>query len=355
MAKGDKKKVDTAITAAQTQSNTARLGLGNTAQAGYTNATTQGAGTRKLAEDTLSDSRNQYNSFLSTGPSVDYTNAQNKLNASYGTAQGLHNDTFDEFAQTGGFSPTDAANFRARGNSPISAAYSNARDEMMRGNSLQGGYGGNFAAAQSQLARQGGAAAAQAGLNTEASLAEQIRAGRMGGAQGQAGLQTAGLGYQASMAGAMGNLALGQDQNRLAAMSGLTGVGNSLTNLYGTSDPALGYLNAMLNNQTGQAGANAMGGNKGKGFDWMSALGSGASAASSLLGNNKNNIGPSGNGYTGGFEYPNGGNVYNSNGWDANGNWQDPWGGWGGGDVNNWENYWDNPNEGRVTGSGFGS
>jgi hypothetical protein len=258
MAKGDKKKVDTAITAAQTQSTAARGNINTVATTGYNQANKQGQDTRGLAQDSFLANQGNYNKFLSTGPSADYTDAMGKLNASYNSGGNLHNDTFDEFAQTGGFSPTDAANFRARGNSPISAAYSNARDEMMRGNSLQGGYGGNFAAAQSQLARQGGAAAAQAGLNTEASLAEQIRAGRMGGAQGQAGLQTAGLGHQGSMAGAMGNLALGQDQNRLTAMSGLTGVGNSLTNLYGTSDPNTNaYLSAILNNQSGQEGADS--------------------------------------------------------------------------------------------------
>ena len=312
MAKGDAKRVNTAIDAAQSQSNTARTGLGTTAMTGYNNAVNNSTINRDLARGALGESQQGFTNYLSGQTPSPY------LAEAFGNARGLggSNATFNEFANTGGFSPQDAQNFRARGNSPISAAYSNARDEMMRGNALQGGYGGNFAAGQSQLARQGGAAASQQGLLTEASLADQIRAGRLGGAQGQAGL--AGTG-----AGIMGSLAQGQDSNRLNAMQGLTGVGNAFTNLYGTQDPALGYLNAGMNNQTGQFGANEglIGqriqasqipsnfqqgiGNVGS---VLGLLGKGASALSGLTGMAKN---------------PN--QVYNSQGYDSSGNYQDPW------------------------------
>ena len=39
---------------------------------------------------------------------------------------------FTEFSQTGGYSPNDIANMRARGISPIRAAYANAERELGR-------------------------------------------------------------------------------------------------------------------------------------------------------------------------------------------------------------------------------
>src|SRR5437773_5397071 len=47
---------------------------------------------------------------------------------------------FSEFSKTGGFSPEDLANIRARALSPVRAVYSNAQREVNRQRSLQGGY-----------------------------------------------------------------------------------------------------------------------------------------------------------------------------------------------------------------------
>lgn len=235
MAKGDAKKVDTAINAATNQSNVARTGLATTGQAGYTQAQKQGQETRNLAQNTLGQAGQNYSSFLSAGPTNDYTEALNNLRGASGTYRG--------FADSGGFSPEDMRNFRERSNAAIPAMYRNAREEAIRANTAQGGYGGGLGATLAHLTRQGSQAAGANAVSTEAALADAIRSGRLSGAAGLTGVGTA-----------MGNLTQGQEQQRLAAMSGLTNVGNALTSLYGTQDPSMAWYNAMMNNQAGQEG-----------------------------------------------------------------------------------------------------
>ena len=51
---------------------------------------------------------------------------------------------FQQFAQTGGFSPEDLANIRARAVSPVRAVYANAQQNVNRQRALQGGYSPGF-------------------------------------------------------------------------------------------------------------------------------------------------------------------------------------------------------------------
>jgi hypothetical protein len=96
---------------------------------------------------------------------------------------------FTEFSTTGGYSPEDIANMRARGISPIRAAYANAERELQRGRSLQGGYSPNMAAAQVKMAREQGQSAADATQNVEAGLAEARNRGRLAGLTGMSGIE----------------------------------------------------------------------------------------------------------------------------------------------------------------------
>jgi hypothetical protein len=101
---------------------------------------------------------------------------------------------FTEFSNTGGYSADDIANMRARGASPIRAAYANAERELQRGRSLQGGYSPNAAAAQVRMAREQGQAAADATQNVEAGLAEARNKGRLAGLTGMSGIEGQRLG-----------------------------------------------------------------------------------------------------------------------------------------------------------------
>jgi hypothetical protein len=111
-----------------------------------------------------------------------------------------YNDPFNsykgytEFSETGGYSPNDIANMRARGVSPIRSAYANAEREMGRGRALQGGYSPNMAASQVKMAREQGQSAADATQNVEAGLAEARNRGRLAGLSGMYGVENSRLG-----------------------------------------------------------------------------------------------------------------------------------------------------------------
>ena len=91
---------------------------------------------------------------------------------------------YKNFADTGGFSPDDLANIRARSVSPIRAVYANAQREVNRNRALQGGYSPNFNATMAKMAREQSYTQADAATNREAELAEQIREGKLAGLGG---------------------------------------------------------------------------------------------------------------------------------------------------------------------------
>lgn len=91
---------------------------------------------------------------------------------------------YRNFAETGGFSPDDLANIRARSVSPIRAVYANAKRDVERQKSLQGGYSPNYNATMAKLAREQSYTQADAAVNREADLAELIRSGKLAGLEG---------------------------------------------------------------------------------------------------------------------------------------------------------------------------
>lgn len=96
---------------------------------------------------------------------------------------------FKQFSQSGGFSPEDLANIRARSVSPVRAVYQNAQREVNRQRSLQGGYSPGFGVLQARMQRTQGQGISDAATNAEASIAEMVQQGKLAGLQGMAGTE----------------------------------------------------------------------------------------------------------------------------------------------------------------------
>jgi len=107
--------------------------------------------------------------FTATAPgpyqsTADYTNAFSNLS---------------NLSRTGGFSPEDIANIRARAISPIRAVYANANRNLSRSKALQGGYSPNYAAATAKMSRDMSSQLSDATTNAEADIAGKVAANKM--------------------------------------------------------------------------------------------------------------------------------------------------------------------------------
>ena len=96
---------------------------------------------------------------------------------------------FKQFSQSGGFSPEDLANIRARAVSPVRAVYQNAQREVNRQRALQGGYSPGFGVLQERMQRTQGQGISDASTNAEAAIAELVQQGKLAGLQGMAGTE----------------------------------------------------------------------------------------------------------------------------------------------------------------------
>jgi hypothetical protein len=267
------------------------------------------------------------------------------------------------FAETGGYSPQDIQELRARGSAPITSAYSNAQMEINRARAI-GGAGGspNYIAAMARMQRElpGQLSTATTGVN--AALADAIRQGKLSGLAGLTGIGTqmgglasadssrqlsAGIANQGADLQAQGltQQALNNyNQMQLAALNGQSGLygttpgmasmfGNQALSAQGQQLTGQGqnqqYGLGLLNSQN-----QSYGGNSTPTPWWQSVLGGMGSAApyaAQMLGG-------------GGSTAPD--TTYDYSGTD--------WGGWQGGDMTSFNNYWNDPDNGRVTGSGLG-
>lgn len=142
-----------------------------------------------------------YQGLLDKGPSADIAASTANLK---------------DLSATGGISDADAANMRARGISPIRAAYATAQRNTDRQRGLQGGYAPNYGAVQAKMAREQSEQLAAGSTNVEAALAEMRQKGKL-----QAGT-------------AYSDAAGRQDSSTREALQGMT-------SLYGTT-PALASL-----------------------------------------------------------------------------------------------------------------
>lgn len=162
-----------------------------------------------------------YRKFLGSAPSTSTTNFE--------ALPGYRN-----FAENGGYSGQDIQDLRQRAIDPLRGVYSRAQSELNRNRALQGGYSPNFAAAQSQMARQLGHQVADTNVGVNASLADAVRQGKLAGLAGETDIN------KAQSAEGLAN--------RGQQLSGMSGA----TSLFGASPgQAQTYGNQMLTS-TGQ-------------------------------------------------------------------------------------------------------
>ena len=124
-------------------------------------------GYRNLASSAANSTAPNFNlpinipTYQTTG---DYNNAIQNL-------QGL--------SQNGGYSAQNIADLRARGVSPIRAAYGNAQEDIARQRTLQGGYSPNFTAASAKMAREMSSQMADQVTNVNAGIAQNQAANKL--------------------------------------------------------------------------------------------------------------------------------------------------------------------------------
>jgi hypothetical protein len=199
-----------------------------------------------------------------------FGNAADQGQADYGnlmnTGQGLlgtilngpvHNfgaySGYQNFANTGGFSPEDIQNMRARSVAPMRAVYANAQSDLNRQRALTGGYSPNYGAATAKMARELGYGLSDASTNTEASLADAIHQGKLAGLSGMTGIDTSLLNNQTQRLG-LANSTLGQMNNLYGTAPGMAQMyGNQMLNSTDQQLKASGLQNDIMRNYlTGQ-------------------------------------------------------------------------------------------------------
>jgi hypothetical protein len=231
--------------------------------------------------------------------------APKELGEAYGTLRESL-PTYREFAATGGYSPTDVQELRARGTAPIRSAYGNTMQNLSRSNALAGSSGApNYIAALSKAQRElpGQLASATTGVNAQ--LAEDIRSGRLAGAAGIRGVggdigQLASADANRNLAASTSNAendlrAQGMGESSLQSLRGnqLASMGGQAS-LYGTTPGMSSMFGNQALNSYGQrasmdANQNASGlglldmqlrGEQAKGQPWwQQALGAAATVA----------------------------------------------------------------------------
>lgn len=97
---------------------------------------------------------------------------------------------FANASQSGGYSPEDLQNIRARGISPIRSIYANAQRGIEHDRTLQGGYSPNFNAASVKMAREMSEQLASASTAVEADIADRVAKGKATSLSGYAQLAT---------------------------------------------------------------------------------------------------------------------------------------------------------------------
>jgi hypothetical protein len=91
---------------------------------------------------------------------------------------------YEEFAKTGGLSDKDRQNIRSRGTSGIPAMYDQMKQAQQRQAAVSGGYGPGANVMAGRMARQQQGGMADAALNSELGIQQQVNQGRQFGATG---------------------------------------------------------------------------------------------------------------------------------------------------------------------------
>lgn len=149
-------------------------------QSAYTN---YGTATKKQAgdyDDIMGKYKDTYASIPSVGSggsaiqtfNANYTKPTYTNTADYTTAIG----TAKNRAQSGVYSPSDVADIRERGISPIRSVYANAGRNINRQRALQGGYSPNYTAVSAKMAREMSSQLSDATTRVNAQIAQDIAA-----------------------------------------------------------------------------------------------------------------------------------------------------------------------------------
>lgn len=104
-----------------------------------------------------------------------------------GSAQARIVPQWQQFAETGGYTPEGLAAIRSRSYSPIRSVYSGAKRELSRQRALQGGYSPGYSTALGRFAREQGQLTSDAATNAEALIAELLQKGKLAGLTGLSG------------------------------------------------------------------------------------------------------------------------------------------------------------------------
>lgn len=115
---------------------------------------------------------------------ADYGQARGMNLADYGNLMG----GFKNFAETGGFTPEDLADFRARAVAPIRSAYAGANREVDRARALSGGSMPGYAVLKARMARDSSQGMSDASINANAAIADMVQRGKLSGLQGGSNL-----------------------------------------------------------------------------------------------------------------------------------------------------------------------
>lgn len=261
MAKGDKNKVEGQI---QTQGNQTQTGLDQTRQntlnpehgdiwANYQNAANQG-------QQDYGNIMKGYQDFA--GQNQQKANQASVTNANYTRSPEMNSamGTFKEFSDTGGYTPQQIQELRARGVSPIRSTFASAMQNLNRQKALQGGYSPNMTAAIARMQGALGSQLAEQTTNVNAGIAENQNKNRLSGASGLGGLSqsdselatrvalaNAGAANQASMF----NAGQANQTGQFNAGLGLEGLAGQRS-LYGTSPAAAATFGNQVLDSSGQ-------------------------------------------------------------------------------------------------------
>lgn len=221
MAKGDHSRMQNQV---DYQGGLAQNHLNNL----RTNLTRQNQGMENRYNVAADRGNNDYDSLMSGGMGL-VNNAAYGPTRDFGAYGGYQN-----FAQTGGFSPEDIQNIRARSVAPMRAVYANAQADVDRQKALQGGYSPNAVAAKAKMARELSYGLGDQATNTEAMIAEAIHSGKLTGLGGMTNIDSA----------------INNNMTQRAGL-GIQGV-NALTNLFGTAPGMAQMYGNQLLNSSGQ-------------------------------------------------------------------------------------------------------
>lgn len=262
MAKGDKKKMQTAV---DTSVNQASAATNRALDENIVPTTNNMANYyNQAAQQGMTDYNDIMNRYRDIAGSPANQNQPGLERVNYNRSPEMNEAfaSYRNFINNGGYSDQNIQDMRARGVSPIRANYQNMTNEMMRQKNLQGGYSPNMGAVMTRLGAQRGQMTADAVQDVNARLAEMVNKGQQFGTSGMAGLSTsdAELAQRAALANQQAGLDIARNQLYDPRMNAVHG----MAQLFGTSPGMAGtFGNQVLQGQQNWLGGTGQIGNIG--------------------------------------------------------------------------------------------